>query len=168
MWIHFNIINSSDEKIWKLVYGWFFGIYHIVFLGGFQRHFLLYGCPRTFSNTILKPTTSFPSLTTSILFYYLFPFLLTISILIITSFFFLPHQYINMKRQINMCLFMSKIFILIQIKFDIHINNEKLLETMWKHKKKKSWSSLLVHSNYYSLILCVNIEINSIGFFFLF
>jgi len=62
---------------------------------------------------------------------------------------------------------MSKIFILIQIKFDIHINNEKLLETMWKHKEKKVWSSLLVHSNYYSLILCVNMEINSIGFFFL-
>jgi hypothetical protein len=32
---------------------------------------------------------------------------------------------------------MSKIFILIQIKFDIHINNEKLLETIRKHKKKK-------------------------------
>jgi hypothetical protein len=33
----------------------------------------------------------------------------------------------NMKRQINMCLFMSIIFILIKIKFDIDVNNGELL-----------------------------------------
>jgi hypothetical protein len=43
---------------------------------------------------------------------------------------------------------MVKIFILIQIKFDIHINNEELLETMWKHKKKK----LIFTSSAYQLL----------------
>jgi hypothetical protein len=32
---------------------------------------------------------------------------------------------------------MSMIFILIQIKFDIDINNDELLQTMWEHKKKE-------------------------------
>jgi hypothetical protein len=36
----------------------------------------------------------------------------------------------DMKKQINMCLFMSMIFILIQIKFDIDMNNDELLETI--------------------------------------
>jgi hypothetical protein len=36
------------------------------------------------------------------------------------------------------------IFILIQTKFDIDINNDELLKTIWKHKKKKKiWLSLL-------------------------
>ncbi len=43
----------------------------------------------------------------------------------------------NMKMQNNMCIFMSIIFILIQIKFDIDINNDELLQTMWEHKKKE-------------------------------
>jgi hypothetical protein len=43
----------------------------------------------------------------------------------------------DMKRQINMCIFMSTIFILILIKFDIDINNDELLETIWEHKKTK-------------------------------
>jgi hypothetical protein len=34
-----------------------------------------------------------------------------------------------------MCLFMSIKFILIQIKFDIDIKKDELLETIWKHKK---------------------------------
>jgi hypothetical protein len=33
-----------------------------------------------------------------------------------------------------MCLFMSMIVILIQIKFDIDINNDELLKTIWEHK----------------------------------
>jgi len=57
-----------------------------------------------------------------------------------------------MKKQINMHLFVSMKFILIQIKFDIafvpnninnliskfdiDINNDELLKTLWKHKKK--------------------------------
>jgi hypothetical protein len=49
----------------------------------------------------------------------------------------------DMKRQINMCIFVSMIFILVQIKFDIYINNDELLETKWKHKKKK----LMITSN---------------------
>jgi hypothetical protein len=33
-----------------------------------------------------------------------------------------------------MCLFMSMMFILNQIAFDIEINNDKLLENIWEHK----------------------------------
>jgi hypothetical protein len=43
----------------------------------------------------------------------------------------------DMKRKINVCFFMSMIFILIQIKLEIDINNDELLETIQKHKKKK-------------------------------
>jgi len=32
---------------------------------------------------------------------------------------------------------MSMIFILIQIEFDIDINNDELLNTIWEHKKGK-------------------------------
>jgi hypothetical protein len=49
---------------------------------------------------------------------------------------------------------MSMIFILIQSKFDIYINKDELLETIWEHKKKKkkkkkknNWLSLLMHNN---------------------
>jgi hypothetical protein len=41
---------------------------------------------------------------------------------------------------------MSMIFILLQIKFDIEINNDELLKTIWKHKKK-IWLSLVVHNS---------------------
>jgi hypothetical protein len=43
---------------------------------------------------------------------------------------------------------MSMIFILIQIKFNININNDELLKTIWEHKKKIkiSWLSLVVCS----------------------
>jgi hypothetical protein len=43
----------------------------------------------------------------------------------------------DMKRQINMCLFMSMIFILIEIKFDIDINNDELLITIWEINRRK-------------------------------
>jgi len=43
----------------------------------------------------------------------------------------------DMKNQINTCLFMSMIFILIQIKFDIYKNNDELLETICLIIKKK-------------------------------
>jgi hypothetical protein len=33
--------------------------------------------------------------------------------------------------------FMSMIFLLIQIKFDIDVNNDELLETIWEHEKKE-------------------------------
>jgi hypothetical protein len=48
-----------------------------------------------------------------------------------------------------MCLFMFMIFILIQIIFDIHINNDELLKIIWKHfkKKKRSWLSLVMCNN---------------------
>jgi hypothetical protein len=54
-----------------------------------------------------------------------------------------------MKRQMNMCLFISMIVILIQIKFDIDINNDELLKTIWEYKKKekKIKSSLVVHNS---------------------
>jgi hypothetical protein len=46
-----------------------------------------------------------------------------------------------------MCLFMS--MILMQDKFDIEINNDGVMKTIWKHKheKKKSWSSPLIMNN---------------------
>jgi hypothetical protein len=43
----------------------------------------------------------------------------------------------DMKKQINMCFFMSMKYILIKIKFDIDINNNELYKTIWKHEKKK-------------------------------
>lgn len=36
-----------------------------------------------------------------------------------------------------MCLSICMIFILIQIKFNIDIKNDELLENMWEHKKRK-------------------------------
>jgi hypothetical protein len=42
-----------------------------------------------------------------------------------------------MRKQINMCIFMFMIFILMEIKFDIHINNDKLLILIWEHNKKE-------------------------------
>jgi hypothetical protein len=50
--------------------------------------------------------------------------------------YFHPYNYfplptnMDMKRKINMCFFMSMIFILIQIKIEIDINNDELLETI--------------------------------------
>jgi hypothetical protein len=43
-----------------------------------------------------------------------------------------------MKRQINMCFFMFMIFVLIEIKFDIDINNDELLIIIWEHNKKEN------------------------------
>jgi hypothetical protein len=43
----------------------------------------------------------------------------------------------DLKRQINMYHFMSMIFILIEIKSDIEINNDELLIIIWEHNKKK-------------------------------
>jgi hypothetical protein len=42
----------------------------------------------------------------------------------------------DMKKQINMCFFMSLKCILIQIKFDIDRSNDQLLKTIWNHKEK--------------------------------
>jgi hypothetical protein len=41
----------------------------------------------------------------------------------------------DMKRKINMCLFMPMIFTLIQRKLKIEINNDELLETIWDIRK---------------------------------
>jgi len=73
-------------------------------------------------------------------------FLITTSIFITNSLFSLPTN-MDMKKQINMCLFMSMEFVLNQTKFDIDITNYELMKTIWKYKKKKSWSSLVVCSN---------------------
>jgi hypothetical protein len=56
--------------------------------------------------------------------------------LIIISSLFLPTN-MDMKKQINMYLFMPMIFILIEIKFDININNDELLIIKQKRNKKK-------------------------------
>jgi len=77
---------------------------------------------------ISKTTTSFSfsSLATSFFSLLIIYFLLTFLIInYLTPF---PTK-MNMKRQINMYLFISMIFILIQIKFDNDINNDELLET---------------------------------------
>jgi hypothetical protein len=50
-----------------------------------------------------------------------------------------------MKKDINICFFLSIIFILIKIKIDIDINNEKWLETIWKHERKKKKKNLIIH-----------------------
>jgi hypothetical protein len=66
-------------------------------------------------------------------------FLITIFYIFITiSPLSLPTN-MDMKRQINMCLFMSMIFILIEIKFDIDINNDELLIVIWEHNKKENY-----------------------------
>jgi hypothetical protein len=44
----------------------------------------------------------------------------------------------DMKKQINMCIFMSMIFLLMEIKFDIHINKDELLIIIWEHNKKEN------------------------------
>jgi hypothetical protein len=41
---------------------------------------------------------------------------------------------------------MSMIFLLIQIKFDIDVNNDELLETIWKHEKKRKYSMIFTNS----------------------
>jgi hypothetical protein len=42
----------------------------------------------------------------------------------------------------------TNLFIKIEIKFQIDINNNKILKTTWKHnKKKKVWMSMVVCSN---------------------
>jgi hypothetical protein len=44
----------------------------------------------------------------------------------------------DMKRQINCLIFlMFTRFLLIQIKFDIDINNDKLWENIWEQKKRE-------------------------------
>jgi hypothetical protein len=44
-----------------------------------------------------------------------------------------------------MCLFMSMIYILIQIKFHININNDELLKDIWEHKHRKK-KLFVIHS----------------------
>jgi len=44
----------------------------------------------------------------------------------------------DMKRKIYMFLFMSMIFILCEIKFDIDINNNELLIIIWEPNKKEN------------------------------
>jgi hypothetical protein len=44
----------------------------------------------------------------------------------------------DMKKKINMCLFISKKFILIKIKFDIDQNNDEILIIIWEHSKKEN------------------------------
>jgi hypothetical protein len=51
---------------------------------------------------------------------------------------FLIHHQHDMKSQINMCIFMFMIFILIEIKFDIDIHNDELLIIIWEHIKKEN------------------------------
>jgi len=41
---------------------------------------------------------------------------------------------------------MSMTFILIEIKFDIDINNNELLKTIWKHKGKKKKKKIITGS----------------------
>jgi len=51
-----------------------------------------------------------------------------------SPYFFIVHQHeYKTTKLTNMWLFMSMIFILIQIKFIIDINNDELLKTISKH-----------------------------------
>ncbi len=49
----------------------------------------------------------------------------------------------NMKRQINMCVSMSMISILIEIKFDIDTNNDKLLIILYINSLRPSVTEVL-------------------------
>jgi hypothetical protein len=53
----------------------------------------------------------------------------------------------DMKTKINMCFFMSMMFILIKIEIGIDINNDELFENTWECKRKNSWSSLVTWSS---------------------
>ncbi len=44
----------------------------------------------------------------------------------------------DMKRQINIYHFMSMIYILIEIKLDIDVNNDGLLIIIWEHNNKEN------------------------------
>jgi hypothetical protein len=44
---------------------------------------------------------------------------------------------IDMKRKINMCFLKSMIFILIEIKIDIDVNNDELLIIIWERNKEE-------------------------------
>jgi hypothetical protein len=59
-----------------------------------------------------------------------------------------------------MYLFMSIKCILIQIKFDIDINNDELLKTTWKQKKKNE--NLMVTGNAQQRSTQINYELESI------
>jgi predicted transglutaminase-like protease len=48
----------------------------------------------------------------------------------------------DMKRQINMCLFMFMLLILIGIKFDVDINNDELIIIL-EHNNKKIFTSIM-------------------------
>jgi hypothetical protein len=54
----------------------------------------------------------------------------------ITTSLFSLSTNIDIKEQINICLFMPMECILNYIKFDIDTNNDELVKTMRKHKKK--------------------------------
>jgi hypothetical protein len=142
MWIHFNIINSSDKKIWKTSI-W------VIFWN------LSYGIPWRIPKT-------FPIIWLSLNIFkhnsktnYLIPefnllnsFLISISFLTnylhLHNYFilFLPHQYIDMKRKINMCLFMSKLFVWIQIK----LVGTRDLWTLWSPPKVPMTSTIALFS----------------------
>jgi len=117
LWPHSFLLHLFDLIIFDLVFNR---------LSSFLRNWYMgnYGHPWTFSKTIPKTTISFSSLN-----YLTFPLVRT-SIFITTSSFFLSIHQHGYERQINMCLFMSMIFILIYIRFDIDINNDELLETI--------------------------------------
>jgi hypothetical protein len=44
------------------------------------------------------------------------------------------HDYIHMQRHKQMCFFMSILYS--KIKFEIDINDDELLETIWEHMKE--------------------------------
>jgi len=53
-----------------------------------------------------------------------------------TSIPFSTHQY-DMKRKINILSFHIHDMFINSNKFDININNDELLKTIWEHKKRK-------------------------------
>jgi hypothetical protein len=66
-----------------------------------------------------------------------------------------------MKSQINMCIFMFVIFILIEIKFDIHINNDELLIIIWEHNKKENcqWKCITMWSPSFVKSVVINAHV---------
>jgi hypothetical protein len=141
-----NLIRVTRiSRNWYMGLGFFVGSLLIL-------HNFSYGCPWTISCpsiiisfpnlTSFLITTSYPYNYLALFFYnYLVLFLITISYPYTYFILFLTHQHGYQKKHISICLFMSMIFILIEIKFDIDINNDELLIIIWEHNKEENCHS---------------------------
>jgi hypothetical protein len=148
MWSSLN--NSILDNYFKLNYLIFF-LVTTSFLTNFPNNYLL--CNK-FPNKYLTPFLILISYPSNFPNNYFIPVLITI-------FYFYNYLFPNnhltpfpyplpwiWKDKLT-CIFSYPWFILIQIKFNIDINNDELLKIIWEHKKtrKKTWSLLIMRIN---------------------